>query len=126
MKAAYRRAVLIAISAVLMAIGTYFIVAAGMMRYDPVSLALAFLIGVCVLAFPLAISEITVDRLETKLLMLESEVQRMKWPIAISEIELDKLESRLVTLESEVEGLNATLGKIGTLAAKFDKSVSAA
>ena len=98
MEATCKRAVLIAVSAVLMAIGTYFIAAAGMMQYNPGSLALAFLIGISVLAIPLAISEIT----------------------------LDKMQVKVATLEDEVKYLNETLGKIGVIAARFGRTLSAA
>lgn len=98
MKATSKRAILIAVSAVLMAIGTYFIAAAGMTQYNPLSFALAFLIGISVLAIPLAISEIT----------------------------LDKMQVKVATLEDEVNSLNDTLGKIGVIAARFDKPLSAA
>jgi hypothetical protein len=81
-----------------MAIGTYFIAAAGMMQYDLSSFAFAFLIGISVLAIPLAIYEIT----------------------------LDKMQVKVATLENEVKSLNETLGKIGVIAARFCKPLSAA
>jgi 4-amino-4-deoxy-L-arabinose transferase-like glycosyltransferase len=98
MKATHQFAIMIAIPSVLVAIGTYYLVAAGTMQSDPLSLVLAFLIGISVLAIPFAVSEITLDELQVK----------------------------VATLENQVQQLNETLGKIGAIAAKFDKPLSAA